>query len=306
MDQEKLSEKILKLAEEKNAAILAHNYQRPEIQQIADYLGDSLGLARQSSELDAELIVFAGVDFMAETAALLNPEKKVVIPDLKAQCPMASQLPAKTVQKAKREHPDAAVVLYVNTLAEARAEADVTCTSANSVQVVNALAEDVILFGPDSNLAWHVKQNTNKKIVPIPKDGHCYVHKMFSAMDIELLMEDFPKAEVLVHPESDPEVQKLADYICSTSQMLRRARESPADEFIITTEIGLVHRLNRELTNKKFIPALSDGICQQMKLHTLDKICRALLNEEPVVTVPPSVADRARAATERMFEVSKR
>lgn len=304
MTEEKLYEKISRLKEEKNAILLAHNYQIPEIQLEADYLGDSLGLARKSSEVDAEIVVFAGVDFMAETAAVLNPEKKILIPDREARCPMAGMLPVERVKKAKREHPDAAVVLYVNTLAEARAEADVTCTSANSVQVVNALKENKILFGPDRNLAWYVEQNTEKEIIPIPKDGHCYVHRMFSPDDIELLKEENPEAEVLVHPEANPEVQKLADYICSTSQMLERAEESSADEFIITTEVGLVHRLRREFPEKSFYPALDEGICKEMKKHTLEKVYRSFQDEKFVVEVPPDIAEKTRRATERMLEIS--
>lgn len=303
MARQKLTEKISEMKEEKNAILLAHNYQVPEIQIEADYIGDSLGLARKSSEVDAETVVFAGVDFMAETAAMLNPDKKILIPDRKARCPMAAMLPVEEVKKAKRERPDAAVVLYVNTLVEARAEADITCTSANSARVVNAIDEDVILFGPDRNLAWHVKQNTDKEVIPIPERGYCYVHRMFEPADIELLREDMPGAEVLVHPECNPEVQKLADHICSTSQMLRRSRESSAEKFIIATEEGLVHRLKRELPAKKFTPALMDGICQQMKLHTLEKVYRALRDGGPVVEVPSEIADRARAATERMLEI---
>lgn len=304
MVDEKLSEKISKLKKKKNAILLAHNYQIPEIQVEADYLGDSLGLARKSSEVDADIVVFAGVDFMAETAAMLNPDKKILIPDLEARCPMAGMLPVDMVKGAKKKHPEAAVVLYVNTLAEARAEADVTCTSANSVQVVKALDEEEILFGPDCNLAWHVDQNTEKEIIPIPEDGHCYVHRKFSPEDMELLKEEHPEAEVLVHPEADPEVQKLADYICSTSQMLGRAEESSANDFIITTEVGLVHRLRREHPDKNFYPVLDDGICKQMKKHTLQKVYRSLRDEKFVVEVPPEIAEKARKATERMLEIS--
>lgn len=304
MTQEDLSEKISDLKEEKNAVILAHNYQIPEIQLEADYLGDSLGLARKSSEMEKDIIVFAGVDFMAETASMLNPNKKILLPSEGARCPMAAMLPAEKVRKAKEKHPDAAVVLYVNTLAEARAEADVTCTSANSVQVVNALDEESILFGPDRNLARHIKQNTHKEIIPIPEDGHCYVHRMFSPTDIKLMVEDNPSAEVLVHPESNPEVQLLADYICSTSQMLRRAKVSDAEKFIITTEVGLVHRLARELPDKEFLPALDEGVCQQMKKHTIEKIYRTLREENNIVKITPRIRERAREATERMLKIS--
>jgi len=306
MAQKDLSEKISRLKEEKNAVILAHNYQRPEVQLAADYLGDSLDLARRSTGLDADLVVFAGVDFMAEMAAMLNPDKTVVVPDLEGRCPMAAQLSAEGVREARKKHPDAAVVLYVNTLAEAKAEADVTCTSANAPQIVGAMDEEKVLFGPDRNLAWFAQRRTDKKVIPIPKDGHCYVHKMFSPADIKLLKEEHPDAEVLVHPECDPEVQQLADHICSTSQMLVRAKASSAKKFIIGTEVGMVDRLRREFPDKEFVPALDTAICEQMKKHTLEKVYLSLRDKKHVVKVSPKIADRARAAIERMLEISGR
>ena len=306
MKPEQLKKAILDLKAEREAIILAHNYQREEIQLLADYIGDSLELARYSAKVKGKLIVFAGVDFMAETAAMLNPDKTVVIPDPEARCPMAAQLPAELVRKAKRKHPDAAVVLYINTLAEARAEADVTCTSANAPQVVNALDEEKILFGPDRNLAWFVQQRSDKQIIPLPDRGYCYVHRMFSPADIMLQKDRYPDAEVLVHPECDPEVQNIASHVCSTSQMLLRAKASPAKRFIIVTEVGLVDRLRREFPNKKFIPALDTAICEQMKKHTLEKLYLALRDKKHVVRVPPNIAVKARAATERMLEISGR
>lgn len=304
MEQEELKERIEELKDEKNGVILAHNYQIEPIQLVADYLGDSLGLARKSSETDADLVVFAGVDFMAETASILNPDKKVLIPSREARCRMASMLPVERVKEAKKEHPDAAVVLYVNTLAEARAEADVTCTSANSVQIVNALDEDEILFGPDQNLAWHVKQNTDKKVMTIPEDGHCYVHRKFTPEHVKSLKKDYPEAEVLIHPESDPEVQKLADYICSTSQMLSQAWESNAEKFIIGTEVGLIHRLKREIPDKEFLPLFEEAICEEMKKHDLQKVYESFRDEKFEVKVPSDIAGRAKRATERMLELS--
>jgi quinolinate synthase len=306
MKPEEMKDAILKLKDEHNAAILAHNYQREEIQLLADYIGDSLDLARYCARVDADLIVFCGVDFMAETAVLLNPHKTVLIPDPEARCPMAAQLPAQLVREAKQKHPNAAMVLYVNTLAEARAEADVTCTSANAPLVVNALDEGEILFGPDRNLAWFVQQRSDKKIIPLPDRGYCYVHRMFSPADIMLLKERYPDAEVLVHPECDPEVQKLASHICSTSQILLRAKASPAKQFIIATEVGLVERLRREFPDKEFIPALETAICEQMKRHNLEKLYFALRDKKHVVCVPQKIAARARAATERMLEISGR
>lgn len=306
MNSKKIEDKIKKLKEKEKAIILAHNYQRPEVQLTADFIGDSLELARASAKADAELIVFAGVDFMAEMAAMLNPDKTVVIPDPEAGCPMAAQLLASTVREAKKKYPEAAVVLYVNTLAEAKAESDVACTSANSPQVVNALDEDTVLFGPDQNLAWFVQRRSDKRVIPIPANGYCYVHKMFTPADISLLKERYPDAEVLAHPECDPEVQLLATHICSTSQMLVRAKASPAKRFIIATEIGLVERLRREFPRKEFIPALETAICEQMKKHTLEKVYLALRDKKNVVQVPPRVARRARVTIERMLEISGR
>lgn len=306
MKSETLKDTILKLKAEREAIILAHNYQRPEVQALADFIGDSLELARASAKVKAKVIVFAGVDFMAETAAILNPDKKVIIPDKEARCPMAAQLPVELVREAKRKYPDAAVVLYINTLAEARAEADVTCTSANAPQIVNALNEEKIIFGPDRNLAWFVQKRSNKQIIPLPDQGYCYVHRMFSAPDIVALKERYPDAEVLVHPECDPEVQDLATHICSTSQMLVRAKASPAKRFIIVTEIGMVERLRREFPGKEFIPACETAVCEQMKMHTLEKIYIALRDMKHVVSVPEEIATKARAATERMLEISGR
>ena len=306
MELAKLDQKIAELKRKKNAVILAHNYQRPEIQLAADFIGDSLELAKASTKVEADLVVFAGVDFMAETAAMLNPEKTVVIPDLEAGCPMAAQLPARAVVEAKKKYPGAAVVLYVNTLAEAKAESDVACTSANSPQVVNALEEDTVLFGPDRNLAWFVQQRSDKRIIPIPENGYCYVHKLFAPAEVALLKVRYPDAEVLAHPECDPEVQQLATHICSTSQMILRAKASPAKRFIIATEVGLVERLRRENPGKEFIPALENAVCQQMKRHTLEKVYLALRDEKHVVRVPERTAERARLTIERMLELSGR
>jgi quinolinate synthase len=298
-------DKIEGLKKRKNAVILAHNYQIPEIQEIADVLGDSLELARASTKLEADLVVFCGVDFMAEMTAMLNPDKKVLIPDPAARCPMAAQLPATEVRRAKGEYPGAPVALYVNTLAEAKAEADTVCTSANSPQVVDALEGDTVLFGPDWNLAWFVGQRTGKRVIPIPERGYCYVHKRFSPADVALLKEEHPDAEVLAHPECDPEVQRLATHICSTSQMIYRARDSPAKRFIIATEVGLIHRLKWENPGKEFIPASEAAVCEEMKKHTLEKLYLALRDEKHVVVVPPGIAERARASIERMFELTE-
>ncbi|MCK4433458.1 MAG: quinolinate synthase NadA, partial [Methanomicrobia archaeon] len=217
-----LKDKILELKKTGDFVILAHNYQIPDIQDIADFRGDSLELCRISQDIDAQYIVFCGVTFMAETAAILNPEKTVLIPDNTSRCPLAAMLPAERIKEAKKKYPEAAVVVYVNTLAEAKAEADITCTSANPVKVVNSLDKNTILFGPDKNLAWYTQNHTEKKILPLPKFGHCRVHEfMITKEDVLSLKKEHPDALVLAHPECLPEVQELADYICSTSQMLK-------------------------------------------------------------------------------------
>lgn len=305
--QKQLAERILKLKNEKRALLLAHNYQRPEIQEIADYVADSIGLCRRAQqEKDAELLIFSTVNFMAESAVILNPDKKVVIPAKNAFCPMAAMLPAEEVKLARKKYPDAAVVLYVNTLAEAKATCDVCCTSSNAVQVINSLDEERVIFGPDSNLAWYVQQHTDKEIIPTPKNGFCYVHRLFSEGDILLAREQHPNAEVLVHPECVPEVQRIADFIGSTSQMYRYAIESPKKEFVIATETGLIDRMKREHPEKEYIPAYSEAVCSAMKLNTLEKIYLALKKEEPRVTLPKAIMKKARKAVERMTEITGR
>ncbi|MGC9516647.1 MAG: quinolinate synthase NadA [Methanomicrobiales archaeon] len=300
-----LQKKIINLKNEKNAIILAHNYQPGEIQEIADFIGDSLELCIKASEIkESDLVIFCGVDFMAETAAIINPEKKIIIPDLKSECPMAHMLPASEVIKAKKKYPDAAVVLYVNTLAEAKAEADILCTSSNAVKVVESLNEKKILFGPDQNLAYYVSQNTDKEIIPIPEDGYCYVHKMFNVADLIFLKEKYTDAEILVHPECNPDIQEYADYILSTGGMINHVADSPKDTFIIGTEIDLITRLKRENPEKTILPAFEEAICENMKLHTLDKVLKSIENEEYLVEVPDEIAKRSRKAIERMIKVS--
>jgi len=301
-----LQAKIRELADRKNAIILAHNYQRSEIQEIADYVGESLYLAKKATEADTELVIFCGVDFMAETAALLNPDKRIVLPEKASTCPMAAQLPASLVKEARRRNPGAAVVLYVNTLAEAKAEADVICTSGNAIEVIRSLEADTVVFGPDRNLCWHVARHVpGKCIIPVPEAGYCYVHKLFSLEDMLKLKEEIgPDAKLLVHPECDPDLQLKADLVGSTGQMYRFVRESRAGSFIIATEVGLVERVRRELPDKKAIPAKSDAICAEMKLITLEKVLRALEEEGPVVKIPRDVAEKAGQAVERMFELT--
>jgi len=288
----------------KDCAVLAHNYQLPEVQDMADFVGDSLELCRKAVDMDQKYLLFCGVGFMAESAAMLNPDKTVLLPDMGARCPMAAMLPASKVRGAKERHPGAPVVLYINTWTEARAEADLICTSANAVEVVRALEEEKVLFGPDVNLAWHVKRFVpEKEIIPIPERGYCKVHEMFDRGHIEEGRKRHPEAEVLVHPECKPEVQLLADHVCSTGQMITRARESSAKEFLIATEIGHLHKLKRSVEGKSFFPVLENAICANMKKITKEKVIRELKERGHVVSLDAKLAERARKPLERMLEL---
>jgi len=299
-----LTQKIQTLKKEKKAIILAHNYQRPEVQDIADYTGDSIELSRKAmEEKDAELIVFCAVDFMAESAAILNPTKKVILPSTGARCPMAQMLTVDVIKRAKQKYHGAPVVLYVNTLAACKAEADICCTSANAVEVVNSLNADTILFGPDSNLASYVAEKTGKTIIPIPQHGFCPTHLLFQPEDVQILKMQHPNATVMAHPECTPELRAVADYIGSTSKMCKYVKESPAKEFIVGTEQGILHRLRKENPTKTFYPVYDSAICPNMKLTTLDRVYTALKDEKIVVTVPLTVAAKAYASLERMFQV---
>ncbi|HKM60785.1 MAG TPA: quinolinate synthase NadA [Candidatus Bathyarchaeia archaeon] len=299
-----LADKILKLKKEKKAVILAHNYQRSEIQEIADYVGDSIELSRKAvEEKDAEMIVFSAVDFMAESAAILNPDKKVLLPCLGARCPMAQMLTVDEIKLAKAQYPKAPVVLYVNTLAVCKANCDVCCTSANAVEVIKSLDADTILFGPDRNLAEYVSEKTGKTLIPIPEWGFCPTHLLFQPEDVTVLKMQHPDATVMVHPECSSEMRKVADYVGSTSKMCRYAKESSAKDFIVGTEEGILHRLRKENPEKNFYLAYEDAICPNMKLTTLDRLYIALKEEKNVVKVSEAVAKKARASLERMFEV---
>ena len=301
-----LHEEIKQLKEEKNAIILAHNYQPKEIQEIADFLGDSLELCIKASEIDdKDLVVFCGVDFMAETAYILNPDKKIVIPDLNAECPMAHMLPEEELLKAKEEHPDAGVILYVNSIAEAKQHADTLCTSANAVKVTESIPHEKILFGPDNNLGSHVQKKIDKEIIPTPKGGHCYVHKLFHVEDIELKREEYPNAIIICHPECNIDVQEACDEVLSTGGMLRYIAESDAEEFVIGTEIDMITRINSEIPGKKLYPLLEGAICETMKLHTLEKVRDALKTESPEIVVPDDIASKSLKAVQHMLDASK-
>ena len=293
-----LKEEISRLKKEKNAVILAHNYQSGEVQRIADFVGDSLELARKATQIASDIIVFAGVDFMAETAAILNPDKKVFIPSQIASCEMARFLTPEIIKKYREEYPNAQVVLYVNSTAACKALADITCTSANAVKVVNSLDSDVVLFGPDANLAYYVSQRTDKKIVPMPPNGHCYVHTNLGAENVRR------DGVLMVHPECSPDLQKIADVIASTGGMIKYVRNSDAKRFVVATERDMVERLKMEFPDREFVPAWENAICLGMKQITLKGVYESLKNEKYLVKVPDDIASKSRRAIERMLEVS--
>ncbi len=300
-----LVDKIENLKKEKKAIILAHNYQRPEIQEIADYVGDSIELSRKAmNEKEAEIIVFSAVDFMAESAVILNPEKKVLLPSPGARCPMAQMLTADEIKKWKALYPLVPVVLYVNTLAAAKAYCDVCCTSANAVEIIEALNAETVLFGPDHNLAEYVQEKTGKTIIPIPERGFCPTHMLFQPEDAQVLKTQHPDAVLMVHPECTAGMRRMADFVGSTSQMCRYAKESNVKKFIVATEEGLLHRLRKENPGKEFILAYEDAVCPNMKLNTLERIYLALKEEKHVVTVVEPVARQARKALDKMFELT--
>jgi len=296
-----LHEKVLELKRKKDAIVLVHNYQMGEVQLVADHIGDSLGLARIAMEAKKALIVFCGVRFMAETAKILNPEAKVLIPRQDATCPMADMIEPADVRGMREKYPGAQVCSYVNTNADVKAETDICCTSANAVEVVRGLGADRVVFTPDRNLASYVGRNVNTEIIPF--DGYCYVHMKFTAEDIRASRASHPHAVVLVHPECRPEVIDEADEVLSTGGMVRYAKESPAKEFIIATEEGLIERLNRELPDKSFYSAGRARFCFNMKRIRLGDVYRSLDEEIYEVLVPPEIMKKARGSLERMVSV---
>lgn len=286
--------------------ILAHNYQRPEIQDRADYTGDSLKLCEIARETNADDIVFCGVDFMAETAAILNPDKRVFMPEPLAQCPMAHQATREEVIKARKKYSDAAVVSYVNTTAAVKAVSDVICTSANAVKIVNSMEEERIIFVPDRNLGSYVRRFTEKEIIIIPEWGNCPAHHQLSVEDILLAKVEHPAAKVAVHPECRPEVIDLADYVGGTEGILDYVKSFPAQEFIIGTENGMLHKIEKE-TSKKVYPVSKYMVCPNMKMTTLEKLEKVLRekNEENLTRVDHFTAEKARKSIEKMFELMK-
>jgi len=304
VDIRALQAQTRQLLEEKRAILLVHNYQRPEIQDIADLTGDSLGLSIEASNTDAEVIVFSGVHFMAETASILCPDKVVLLPVLSAGCPMADMITAESLHEKKGELPGVPVVSYVNSPASVKAESDICCTSANAVQVVNSLVDhDTILMTPDKNLARYTQRYTNKRI--IYWEGFCPYHDRLTADQARKVKNDYPKAQFLAHPECRPEVIDLADEVKSTSGMLEYVRTSRNREFIIGTETGIIHTLKVQNPDKTFIPADESMVCVDMKKIQLTDIVNSLLTLSPVVTVEEQIRIKAKRAVERMLKVPR-
>jgi quinolinate synthase len=283
--------------------VLAHNYVRPEVQDYADVVGDSLELARFAVASEQPYIVLAGVDFMAETAAILNPEKTVVHPEPLSQCAMASRLTVAEIESARARHPGVPVVTYVNSSAAVKAVSDICCTSANAVRVVESLEAPRVIFAPDRNLAAYVAARTGIEVIPVPALGCCPTHQSLSARDVEEQIRAHPGAEVMVHPETTPAVQALADFIGSTSAMIRRVRETPATTVIVGTEVSILYRMRKLAPEKVLVPASALMSCADMRMITLDLVEEAVRTRTPVVHVDPAVAAGARRALERMLEV---
>jgi quinolinate synthase len=299
---------INKLKKEKNAVVLAHYYQEGDIQDIADYIGDSLGLSQQAAKTDADIIVFAGVHFMAETAKILSPNKKVLLPDLKAGCSLADSCPPHLFKKFKENYPDHLVITYVNCTAELKALSDIVCTSSNAVQIVESLPKDQkIIFGPDKNLGAWVAKKTGRDLVLW--NGACMVHEIFSREKITKLKERHPNAKILAHPECEEVILQMADYIGSTTGILKYATNSPETEFIVATEAGIIHQMEKENPSKKFFPAPPNNTCAcndcpHMKRNTLEKLYLCMKNEMPEIEVPAHIIEKAVKPIERMLEIS--
>jgi len=298
-----LKQKIISLRKRRNAIILAHNYQLGEVQDVADFVGDSLELSQKAAKTDADVIVFCGVHFMAETASILCPDKVVLLPDIHAGCPMADMITAEGLRERKRGLPGAIVVCYINSSAEVKAESDVCCTSANAVKVIESLDTEAILFVPDQYLGHYISTETDKRISLWP--GFCPTHIRIQPQYIAKLKQEYPQAKVVVHPECRPEVIALADEVLSTGGLCRYANRSEVKEIIVGTEIGIIHRLRKENRDKKFIPASEQAICPRMKLITLESVLWSLQEMSPEVKVPEETRLKAKAAVDKMLETGR-
>lgn len=299
---------IDRLKKEKNAVILAHYYQESDIQDIADYIGDSLGLSQEAAKTDASMIVFAGVHFMAETAKILSPDKKVLLPDSKAGCSLSDSCPPHLFKKFKEKYPDHLVITYVNCTAELKAMSDIVCTSSNAIQIVNSLPKDQkIIFGPDKNLGAYVIKKTGRDM--ILWNGACMVHEIFAREKITKLKQRHPEAKFIAHPECEEAVLEMADFVGSTTGLLNYTINNPAQEFIVATESGIIHQMEKSNPDKTFIPAPPNNACAcndcpHMKRNTLEKLYLCLKNEMPEVDVPREIIEKARKPIERMLEIS--
>jgi quinolinate synthase len=306
-----LKERILALKKEKNAVILAHYYQEADIQDVADYVGDSLGLSQEAMKVDADIILFAGVHFMAETAKILNPTKKVILPDLKAGCSLAESCPPDLFKKFIAEHPDHIVITYVNCSAEIKALSDIVCTSSNAVKIVESVPKDrPIIFAPDKNLGRYIINKTGREM--LLWDGSCVVHEAFSLDKLIALYKLHPDSIIIAHPESETPILETATYIGSTAGMIDYVKNSPSNKFIVATEAGILHKMQQEVPDKILIPAPSQedntcacSECAFMKMNTLQKVYDCLLNETPEIIVPESIRKKALLPIERMLELSK-
>jgi len=301
-DFKQLKEKIDQLKGELRAVIIAHNYQRPEVQDIADFVGDSLELSRRCAEVDAQTIVFCGVRFMAETAAILNPDRTVLLSEGSAGCPLADMINIDELREWRQRYPGASVVCYINSSAEIKAESYICCTSANGVKVVESVANDDIIFVPDQNLGHYISTQTKKNIILYP--GFCYVHHRIKPEQVKLAKQLHPEAQVIVHPECRPEVIDLADAALSTSQMLRYVKASSHNSFIIGTEEGLLHRLRLENPDKSFYLISNKQICTDMKKTTLETVIQTMELRQNIVTVPEAIRLKAKQAVDRMLAIS--
>jgi len=305
-----LKEKIERLKKEKNAVILAHYYQRPEIQDIADYVGDSLGLSQKAAETDADIIVFAGVHFMAETAKILNPEKTVVLPDLEAGCSLADSCPAETFEKFVKSNPEHTVITYVNCSAEVKALTDIVCTSSNALKIVQSIPKNKsIIFAPDRNLGKYISKKTGRDM--LLWDGSCVVHEAFSIDKLIKLHKKYPDYKIIAHPESEEHILNTATYIGSTSGMINYVKEHPSEKFIVATEAGILHKMQQEVPETELIPAPAKednscacSECAYMKVNTLQKLYDCLRNESPQIDVPENIRKKALIPIQRMLELS--
>lgn len=306
-----LKEKIKQLKKEKNAVILAHYYQIPEIQEIADYVGDSLGLSQKAAETDAKIIVFAGVHFMAETAKILNPNKIVVLPDLKAGCSLAESCPADAFGEFVKAHPDHIVITYINCSAEVKALTDIVCTSSNALKIVKSIPEDKpIIFAPDRNLGKYIISKTGRKM--LLWDGSCVVHEAFSIDKLLELHKKHPDYKIIAHPESEEHILKTATYIGSTSGMINFVKKHPNEKFIVATEAGILHKMQQEVPDTELIPAPAKedntcacSECAYMKVNTMQKLYDCLLNESPQIDIAKDIREKALIPIKRMLELSK-